>query len=163
MREANTLDVTNAVKDVLDGLTGIPDDVNIIVVTDQGPEIEGQISTLVQEGTFGFLFAVSVVFAFMLTIRPTFIRGMFNTIRPTVVIGLSIPLSVFTGILLMYWQDMTLNFMTLGGLAISVGRVVDDSIVVLENVYRHIQGGRERWRAALEATAEVTPQSSPRP
>ena len=155
--DANTLDVTTAVNDLLENIEGIPDDVNLIVVADQGPEIERQIDTLVQEGTFGFLFAVSVVFAFMLTIRPTFIRGMFNTIRPTVVIGLSIPLSVFTGILLMFWQDMTLNFMTLGGLAISVGRVVDDSIVVLENVYRHIQAGRERWRAALEATAEVTP------
>ena len=155
--DANTLDVTTAVNDLLGSIDGIPDDVNLIVVADQGPEIERQIDTLVQEGTFGFLFAVSVVFAFMLTIRPTFIRGMFNTIRPTVVIGLSIPLSVFTGILLMFWQDMTLNFMTLGGLAISVGRVVDDSIVVLENVYRHIQAGRERWRAALEATAEVTP------
>ena len=155
--DANTLDVTTAVNDLLENIEGIPDDVSLIVVADQGPEIERQIDTLVQEGTFGFLFAVSVVFAFMLTIRPTFIRGMFNTIRPTVVIGLSIPLSVFTGILLMFWQDMTLNFMTLGGLAISVGRVVDDSIVVLENVYRHIQAGRERWRAALEATAEVTP------
>ena len=155
--EANTLDVTTAVNDVLDSVEGIPDDVNIIVVSDQGPDIQRQISTLVREGTFGFLFAVSVVFAFMLTIRPTFIRGLFTTIRPTLVIGLSIPLSVFTGILLMYWQDMTLNFMTLGGLAISVGRVVDDSIVVLENVYRHIQGGRERWRAALEATTEVGP------
>ena len=57
----------------------------------------------------------------------------------------------------MTWQDMTLNFMTLGGLAISVGRVVDDAIVVLENVYRHIQAGRERWRAALDATTEVGP------
>ena len=155
--DANTLDVTTAVNDLLESIPGIPEDVSLIVVADQGPEIERQIETLVQEGTFGFLFAVSVVFAFMLTIRPTFIRGMFNTIRPTVVIGLSIPLSVFTGILLMFWQDMTLNFMTLGGLAISVGRVVDDSIVVLENVYRHIQAGKERWRAALEATAEVTP------
>ena len=155
--EANTVDVTTAVNDVLANLEGIPDDVDVIVVTDQGPEIQGQIDNLVREGTFGFLFAVSVVFAFMLTIRPTFIRGFFNTLRPTVVIGLSIPLSVFTGILLMNWQDMTLNFMTLGGLAISVGRVVDDSIVVLENVYRHIQGGRERWRAALEATREVGP------
>ena len=155
--DANTLDVTTAVNEFLDTVPGIPDDVEIIVVSDQGPDIQRQINNLVREGTFGFLFAVSVVFAFMLTIRPTFIRGLFTTIRPTVVIGLSIPLSVFTGMLLMFWQDMTLNFMTLGGLAISVGRVVDDSIVVLENVYRHIQGGRERWRAALEATAEVGP------
>ena len=155
--EANTLDVTTAVTDFLDDPDGIPDDVEIIVVANQGPDIQRQISILVREGTFGFLFAVCVVFAFMLTIRPRFVQGMFNTIRPTAVIALSIPLSVFTGILLMYWQDMSLNFMTLGGLAISVGRVVDDSIVVLENVYRHIQGGRERWRAALEATAEVGP------
>ena len=155
--EANTLDVTTVVNEVLETITGIPDDVNIIVVTDQGPDIQRQIDNLVREGVFGFLFAVSVVFAFMLTIRPTIVRGLFTTIRPTAVIGLSIPLSVFTGILLMYWQDMSLNFMTLGGLAISVGRVVDDSIVVLENVYRHIQGGRERWRAALEATREVGP------
>ena len=155
--DANTLDVTTAVNETLDSIEGIPDDVEIIVVTDQGPDIERQIDTLVREGVFGFLFAVSVVFAFMLTIRPTVVRGFFRTLRPTAVIALSIPLSVFTGILLMFWQDMTLNFMTLGGLAISVGRVVDDSIVVLENVYRHIQGGRERWRAALEATAEVGP------
>ena len=105
---------------------------------------------------------MTVVFAFMLTLKPTVPRGLLNTLRPTVVIGLAIPLSVFTGVLLMAWQDMSLNFMTLGGLAISVGRVVDDAIVVLENVYRHIQAGRERWRAALEATAEVGPAISPR-
>ena len=69
--EANTVDVTNAVNDVIANLDGIPDDVDVIVVTDQGPEIQGQIDNLVREGTFGFLFAVSVVFAFMLTIRPT--------------------------------------------------------------------------------------------
>ena len=155
--EANTLDVTTAVNEALDGIAGLPPDVEIIVVSDQGPAIKNQVDNLVREALFGFLFAVSVVFAFMLTIRPTIIRGIFNTLRPTVVIGLSIPLSVFTGILLMSWQDMTLNFMTLGGLAISVGRVVDDSIVVLENVYRHIQAGRDRRRAALEATTEVGP------
>lgn len=155
--EANTLDVTTAINEALASIDGMPDDVEIVVVTDQGPEIQEQIDSLIKEGTFGFLFAVSVVFAFMLTIRPTLSRGLLNTLRPTIVIGLSIPLSVFTGILLMTWQDMSLNFMTLGGLAISVGRVVDDSIVVLENVYRHIQGGRNRWRAALEATSEVAP------
>ena len=100
---------------------------------------------------------MAVVFVFMLSFRPTVLLGMLGSVRPTIVIGLAIPLSVLTGVLLLAWQDMSLNFMTLGGLAISVGRVVDDAIVVLENVYRHIQAGRERWRAALEATAEVGP------
>ena len=144
-------------REALDGLTGLPQDVEIVIVSDQGPSIQHQIDTLLREALFGFLFAVTVVFAFMLTLKPTVPRGLLNTLRPTVVIALSIPLSVFTGVLLMSWQDMSLNFMTLGGLAISVGRVVDDAIVVLENVYRHIQAGRERWRAALEATAEVGP------
>ncbi len=155
--EANTIDVTSAVREALDGLTGLPSDVEVVIVSDQGPSIQHQIDTLLREAMFGFLFAVTVVFAFMLTLKPTVPRGLLNTLRPTVVIALSIPLSVFTGVLLMAWQDMSLNFMTLGGLAISVGRVVDDAIVVLENVYRHIQAGRERWRAALEATAEVGP------
>ncbi len=154
--EANTLDVTVAVNEII-AAAPIPEDVRTIIVTDQGPDIRTQIDTLVREALLGLIFAVSVVFAFMLTIRPSIVRGLFISLRPTIVIGLSIPLSVFAGILLMFWQDMTLNFMTLGGLAISVGRVVDDAIVVLENVYRHIQGGRERWRAALEGAAEVSP------
>lgn len=154
--EANTIEVTEGVREVLDRLN-FPPGVGIVIVSDQGPEIQKQIDTLLQEALFGFLFAVTVVFIFMLTIRPTVIRGIFTSLRPTLVIALSIPLSVLTGVLLMTWQDMTLNFMTLGGLAISVGRVVDDAIVVLENVYRHIQAGRERWRAALDATTEVGP------
>ncbi len=154
--ETNTIEVTEDVRAALDGLA-LPPGVDIVIVSDQGPEIQEQIDTLLQEALFGFLFAVAVVFIFMLTIRPTVIRGIFSSLRPTAVIALSIPLSVLTGVLLMTWQDMTLNFMTLGGLAISVGRVVDDAIVVLENVYRHIQAGRERWRAALDATTEVGP------
>ena len=155
--EANTIEVTEDVQAALDGLTGLPPGVEIVIVSDQGPEIQEQIDTLLQEALFGFLFAVCVVFIFMISIRPTVIRGLLSTLRPTLVIALSIPLSVLSGVLLMTWQDMTLNFMTLGGLAISVGRVVDDAIVVLENVYRHIQAGRERWRAALDATTEVGP------
>ncbi len=154
--EANTIEVTAAVRDALDA-ADLPRGMEVVIVSDQGPDVQSQIDNLRREAIFGFLFAVAVVFAFMLTLRPTAWRGVLNTLRPTVVIGLSIPLSVFTGVLLLAWQDMTLNFMTLGGLAISVGRVVDDSIVVLENVYRHIQAGRDRWRAALEATTEVGP------
>lgn len=155
--EANTIEVTEAVREALEALGQLPDGLEIVIVSDQGPEIQQQIDTLLSEALYGFMFAVAVVFIFMLSIRPTVVRGLLTTLRPTVVIALSIPLSLFTGILLMTWQDMTLNFMTLGGLAISVGRVVDDAIVVLENVYRHIQAGRERWRAALDATTEVGP------
>ena len=155
--EANTIEVTEAVREALEALGQLPAGLEIVIVSDQGPEIQQQIDTLLSEALYGFLFAVAVVFIFMLSIRPTVVRGLLTTLRPTVVIALSIPLSIFTGILLMTWQDMTLNFMTLGGLAISVGRVVDDAIVVLENVYRHIQAGRERWRAALDATTEVGP------
>ena len=155
--EANTIDVTEAVREALEALGQLPPGLEIVIVSDQGPEIQQQIDTLLSEALYGFLFAVAVVFIFMLSIRPTMVRGLLTTLRPTIVIALSIPLSIFSGILLMTWQDMTLNFMTLGGLAISVGRVVDDAIVVLENVYRHIQAGRERWRAALDATTEVGP------
>ena len=154
---ANTLDVTNAVKDALDGVEDLPPDVEAVIVYDDGPQIQGQIDTLEQEALMGLALAVIVVFAFFLTLRPNAFKGMFRTLRPTLVIGLSIPLSIFTGVLLMNWQGLSLNFMTLGGLAISVGRVVDDSIVVLENIYRNIEGGKERWRAALDATVEVGP------
>ena len=155
--DANTLDVTNAVKDALDGVEDLPPDVEAVIVYNDGPQIQGQIDTLEQEALMGLALAVIVVFAFFLTLRPNAYKGMFRTLRPTLVIGLSIPLSIFTGVLLMNWQGLSLNFMTLGGLAISVGRVVDDSIVVLENIYRNIEGGKERWRAALDATVEVGP------
>ena len=155
--DANTIDVTTAVLDRLEDVGELPAGVEMVTVSNDGPIIESQINTLEREAILGLILAVSVVFIFFLTLRPNAIIGILTTLRPTVVIGLSIPLSIFTGVLLMNWQGLALNFMTLGGLAISVGRVVDDSIVVLENVYRNIQGGKERWRAALDATVEVGP------
>ena len=155
--DANTIDVTQAVNEALEELGTLPPDIEIITISNDGPAIQRQISTLEREAVLGLTLAIMVVFAFFMTLRPTAIRGVLNTLRPTVVIGLSIPLSILTGVILLSWQGLSLNFMTLGGLAISVGRVVDDSIVVLENVYRNIQGGRERWRAALDATIEVGP------
>ena len=155
--DANTVDVTRGVLDRIDGLTGLPPDVEIVTISNDGPAIQAQVDSLQREAVLGFIFAVAVVFMFLLTLRPGLLRGVGLTLRPTLVIGLSIPLSIFTGILLMGLQGMTLNLMTLGGLAISVGRVVDDSIVVLENVYRHIQRGQDRVQVALEATREVAP------
>ena len=155
--DANTVDVTSAVIEALDDVSGLPPGVEIVLISNDGPAIQRQVDTLQREAILGFIFAVVVVFAFLISRRPTLARGMLLSLRPTIVIGLSIPLSIFTGIVLMGLNGMNLNFMTLGGLAISVGRVVDDSIVVLENVYRHIQRGQDRKRVVLEATVEVGP------
>ncbi len=155
--DANTIDVTREVLDRLDAIDSLPPGVAIVTISNDGPVIQDQITTLEREAVLGLLLAVTVVFIFFLTLRPNAVVGILTTLRPTMVIGLSIPLSIFTAVLLMSWQGLALNFMTLGGLAISVGRVVDDSIVVLENVYRNIQAGRPRLRAALEATTEVGP------
>ena len=155
--DANTVDVTSAVIEALDDVSGLPPGVEIVLISNDGPAIQRQVDTLQREAILGFIFAVVVVFAFLISRRPTLARGMLLSLRPTIVIGLSIPLSIFTGIVLMGLNGMNLNFMTLGGLAISVGRVVDDSIVVLENVYRHIQRGQDRKQVVLEATVEVGP------
>lgn len=155
--DANTIDVTEAVLEALKGVGELPAGVEVVTVSDDGPIIQSQIDTLEREAILGLILAVTVVFVFFLTLRPNAIVGALTSLRPTVVIGLSIPLSIFMGVLLMSWQGLALNFMTLGGLAISVGRVVDDSIVVLENVYRNIQGTKDKWRAALDATVEVGP------
>lgn len=155
--DANTAEVTEEALAALASLDNLPADVEIITIFNDGPEIQQQIDSLLKEAVFGFIFAMAVVFVFLLSVRPTVLKGLRLTLMPTIVIGLSIPLSILTAILLMKFQGMSLNFMTLGGLAISVGRVVDDSIVVLENVYRHIQKGEDRLTAALEATREVAP------
>ena len=155
--DANTIDVTTAVLEALEDVGELPAGIEVVTVSDDGPIIQNQITTLEREAILGLILAVTVVFVFFLTLRPNAIVGALTSMRPTVVIALSIPLSIFAAVLLMSWQGLALNFMTLGGLAISVGRVVDDSIVVLENVYRNIQGSRDRWRAALNATVEVGP------
>ena len=154
--DANTVDVTRGIQAVIaDPLTGLPPDIQLLELTNDGPQVESSLSGLLREGTLGFLFAISAVFVFLINLRPSLLRGLAFTLRPTAIISISIPLSVLSGILLMYAAGMSLNFMSLAGLAIAVGRVVDDSIVVLENVYRHVQQGKERMDAALVGTREV--------
>ncbi len=151
---ANTVDVSKAalqkVRDV-----SIIEGIEVVEIYNAGPEIESQLNTLKSEGMYGFIFAVAGVFLFLLNVRKGFLRGLTLSLRPTSVIALTIPISILGGVLLMGFTDLTLNIMTLGGLAISVGRVVDDSIVVLENVYRHMQRGESPKVAAFNATKEV--------
>ena len=153
--DANTVDVTSAILARLDGLDNLPPDIEILTLQNDGPEVEKQLSSLLREGMLGFVFAISAVFVFLINLRPGLFRGAAITLRPTAIIGVSIPLSILTGILVMGAAGLSLNFMSLSGLAIAVGRVVDDSIVVLENMYRHMQRGEDRTQAALDGTREV--------
>ena len=152
--EANTLEVTDGVLEEIEDFQ-LPPDVEILEISNNGPIVEESLSDLLREGLLGFLFAITAVFVFLLNTRPTLLRGLALTLRPTTIIAISIPLSVLGGIILLRLTDISLNFMSLAGLAIAVGRVVDDSIVVLENMYRHIQRGEDRFQAAVTGTQEV--------
>lgn len=113
------------------------------IVTDSSIFILESIDALLKEGGLGAFFAVVVIFVFLLNLRST------------VVAAVSIPLSVLAAIILMATTGITINIMTLGGLAVAVGRVVDDSIVVLENIYRHRSQGEPIGEAVLNGTREV--------
>ncbi len=141
--EGNTIEVTQELVAVIDDLE-LPADVRVDVLYNNGPELEEQLTSVVGQGGLGFIIAVIAIFLFLLQLRPSAIRGILHTLRPTVIIAISIPLSVMITMSVMAAFDWTLNFMSLAGLAIAVGRIVDDSIVVLENIYRHVQAGGRR-------------------
>ena len=157
--DSNTADVTDAVSIAMNAIIdegALPPDVEVLELSNDGPQVRESLESLLREGTIGFLFAVAVVFIFLLNVRPSLMRGIALSLRPTAIIAISIPLSILTGVLLLsLTTDISLNFMSLAGLAIAVGRVVDDSIVVLENVYRHIHLGESRSEAAISGTQEV--------
>ena len=142
--DANTVEMVKAVLQELDDFkTGLPADIRFTEISNQAPEIEDSINSLGREVALGAALAILVILAFLLSVRPTFVTGI------------SIPASLLIAIIVMNLQGMSLNLVTLGGLAIAAGRVVDDSIVVMENVYRHIQDGDSRLEAAYAGTREV--------
>ena len=156
--DGNTIDIAREIDDLLLELENVlPPDLDVAVMDSQAPRLEEELSKVVSQGLQGFVFAVIAVFVFLLQVRPAIFSGLINTIRPTAIIALSIPLSVMVTMLVMAGFNWNMNFMSLAGLAIAVGRIVDDSIVVLENIYRHIQDGSPRAVAVVEATREVSP------
>ncbi|RSM61124.1 hydrogenase expression protein [Amycolatopsis sp. WAC 01376] len=113
------------------------------VVFDQGTPVKDAISGLTTEGLLGLAFAVLVILLFLLSLRSTLVTAV------------SIPLSVVVALLALWTGDLSLNLLTLGALTIAIGRVVDDSIVVLENIKRHLAYGEEKERAVLDGVREV--------
>lgn len=141
---ANTIEVVDRVLAAVPHLRGIPPGVEITPTFDQSTYIRNAIRSLLHEALMGAFLAVLVIFLFLRSFRSTF------------VIALSIPLSLMaTFMLLFFVGNQSLNVFTLGGLALGVGRLVDDSIVVLENIYRHRERGATPLQAAMEGAREV--------
>jgi HAE1 family hydrophobic/amphiphilic exporter-1 len=142
--DANTVNTVEAVKAELDKLNAQSNgSFEIDTVSDSSTFIIESRDSLVREGGLGALFAILTIFVFLLSLRSTFVAAI------------SIPVSIMTALVLMLVAGVTINIMTLGGLAIAVGRVVDDAIVVLENIYRHRGRGDSMRDACISGTREV--------
>ncbi len=141
--DANIVKVADGVQAKITSLEKQYPQIHISTLFDSSTGIVDSVSGLVRDGLFGALFAILVIFLFL------------RTVRTTLVTAVSIPLSIFTALLILGWQGITLNIMTISAVAVAIGRVVDDAIVVLENIYRHVQEGEERVAATINGTREV--------
>ena len=145
-QDANTVDVVNSVKKVIKEQKAKIDGLTIDVSLDQGKPIQESISTMVEKAVFGGLIAILIILLFL--------RSMKSTLTSII----SIPVSIFMALLILNWMDITLNIMTLGAITVAIGRVIDDSIVVVENIYRrlHLKDEKLNGRALVrEATIEM--------
>ncbi len=144
--DANTVDVVNAVKDKMTDLKKSYAGLELITLLDQGEPIEDSVNTMLSKAIFGALFAVIIILIFL------------RNIRSTIISIISIPLSLLTAVLILWQLDITLNMMTLGAMTVAIGRVIDDSIVVIENIYRRLTDSDEPLRGrelVREATREM--------
>ncbi|WP_309032465.1 efflux RND transporter permease subunit, partial [Streptomyces alfalfae] len=143
-QDGSAVAISDAVKDKLPELReDLGSGAELTVASDQGPAVSKSIEGLTTEGALGLVFAVIVILVFLASIRSTLVTAV------------SIPLSVVLALIVLWTRDLSLNMLTLGALTIAIGRVVDDSIVVLENIKRHLGYGEERQEAILKAVREV--------
>jgi CzcA family heavy metal efflux pump len=144
---ANTVDVVDAVNKRLDWLRAqrlIPEDVDVMPVSDQSVYVRSALDNATGAALSGMLLAMLVVYVFL------------GDLRRTLIIGSAIPIAVMVTFTLMGLGGLTFNIMTLGGLALGIGMLVDNTIVMLENVYRHQRKGEEPVTAGTTAAAEIT-------
>jgi multidrug efflux pump subunit AcrB len=145
-QQANTVDVVNDVKELIEKEEAKIDGLVIDVSLDQGAPIEESVRTMIEKALFGGLIAVLIILLFL------------RDFKSTIISIVSIPVSIFMALLLLNWMDITLNIMTLGAITVAIGRVIDDSIVVVENIYRrmHLKDEKLTGRALVrEATIEM--------
>jgi len=145
-QDANTVDVVNEVKKLVEQFEADIDGIKIDITLNQATMIEDSISTMISKALFGAGFAVLIILMFL------------RDIKSTVISVISIPLSILIALLALYAMDITLNLMTLGAMTVAIGRVIDDSIVVVENIYRrlHLKDETLRGRSLIRsATIEM--------
>ena len=145
-QEANTVEVVDAVKELIEEEKKAIDGLIVDVSLDQGEPIKESVFTMVEKAVFGGLIAVLIILLFL------------RDFKSTIISIISIPVSIFMALLLLNWMDITLNIMTLGAITVAIGRVIDDSIVVVENIYRrmHLKEEKLTGRALIrEATIEM--------
>jgi hydrophobic/amphiphilic exporter-1 (mainly G- bacteria), HAE1 family len=143
-QEGNTVAISNGVESKIDELVEkLGGDVEITTVFDQGPFVEKQLENLSIEGSLGLTFAILIILIFL------------ASIRSTLVTAISIPTSLLVTFIGLWVSGYSLNLFTLSALTIAVGRVVDDSIVVIENINRHLSYGEPKKRAIIDAVKEV--------
>ncbi len=142
--DANTVNVAGKVNEQIKKIKAEYPDLNIEAVFDQSKYINLSIKNLVNTAVTGAVLAIIILLVFL------------RSFKTTLVIALSIPISVITTFTLLYFTGITLNMMTIGGLALGIGMLVDNSIVVLENIYRNRSLGIDRITASIDGTNEVS-------
>ena len=140
---ANTVEVVDALRAALPRMLGIPEGVKLTISFDQSLYIRQSIQNLIEQALHGSLLAAAVILIFL------------RNLTSTLIVSVAIPLSMLVTFIVLYFTGQTLNVFTLGGLALGIGRLVDDSIVELENIQRHLNTNRDRWAGILEAAREV--------
>ena len=141
---ANTVAVAEAIRNEVDRINAMRSDIDLIVIRDQSQFIQASIDNVRNSAVWGGILAIVVLFAFL------------RNGSTTMIIGISIPISIIATFGLLYFNGLTLNQMSFGGLALGVGLIVDNAIVVLENIVRKRQNGAKKKDAARKGTREVT-------
>jgi HAE1 family hydrophobic/amphiphilic exporter-1 len=140
---ANTVDVVRSASQALDRLSADLPGLRFSIVENQAEFVRGAVSEVEEAAAFGAVLAVVVL---VLALRNW---------AATIVVGLAIPISVLATFTLMYFEGLSLNIMTLGGLALGAGMLVDNAIVVIENIYRHLEEGEDPLIASARGASEV--------
>lgn len=142
--KASTIDVAAEIRKALEELRGLlPEGMMLDVAYDSSTFITESINEVVQTLIIAMCLVVLVVLAFL------------KSFRATAIPSVAIPISIIGALAVVYFAGFTINILTLLALVLAIGLVVDDAIVVLENVYRHMEMGKNRWQAALDGSKEI--------